>query len=66
MLSKEGFSEVRRSKRLIERSGKRLATARSYPSSAETGRLSAVRCTEMYQAVATRNIATAREILALG
>jgi hypothetical protein len=52
----EVFSEVRRSKH--------SATARWHPSGAETRRLSTIRCTFVYQGVATRNGATTREILA--
>src|SRR5215211_8572931 len=57
------FSEVRRSKRPIRRRGKHPTTACWHPLAGERPRLRSIRCTEVYQGVATRNDATTREIL---
>jgi hypothetical protein len=57
------FSEVRRTKRPIGRSGKQTAAAWGEPAGAETQRLCTVRYTSMYQAVATRNGSTTGESL---
>src|SRR5215218_2840453 len=62
---KDQFSEVRGSKRSVERSGKHHKTAWRNPFADETRRLSSVRCTFMHQVVATRNGATSGEFLHL-
>ena len=54
----EEFSEVHRSKRLIGQGGQHSTTAWWHPFGIETWRLSSIRCTAMYQGVATRNGAT--------
>src|SRR5215217_3244305 len=58
----EEFSEVHSSKQLIRRRAKHSATAWRHPFGVQTRRLSAFRCTVVYQGVATRNGATTREI----
>src|SRR5215211_9011846 len=58
------FSEVRRSKRPIECRGRHSFTARWTLFCARIRRVGAIRCTNVYQGVATRNGATTREILA--
>jgi hypothetical protein len=52
------FSEVRGSKRLIGHRGQHFTTAWWHPLGIETRRLSSIRCTVMYQEVATRNSVT--------
>jgi hypothetical protein len=60
----ERFCEVRCSKQPIRHSAKHSTTAWWPPSGVEARRVGAIRCTVVYQGVATRNIATTREILA--
>src|SRR5215216_7128232 len=57
------FCEVHGSKRSLRRSGRRSTTVWRHPLGVETLRLGAFRCTFVYQGVATRNGATAREFL---
>src|SRR5215211_5217593 len=54
----EEFSEVRGSKRLIGSGSQHSTTAWRHPFGVETRRLRSIRCTVMYQGVATRNGAT--------
>jgi hypothetical protein len=56
------FCEVQGSKRLIGRRRQHSRAAWWHPFGIETSRLSSIRCTVMYQGVATRNIPTTREI----
>jgi len=63
-VEKDKFYEVQGSKRLIGRGAQHSTTAWWYPFGIETRRLSNIRCTYVYQGVATRNGATTREILA--
>jgi hypothetical protein len=60
----EEFSEVRGSKRPIRRSAKHSTTAWRHPFGVKMLLLGTIRCTVVYQGVATRNDATTREILA--
>src|SRR5215208_7919631 len=62
----EEFCEVRGSKQPLRRSAKHSTTAWWHPFSVETLRLGSSSCTYVYQGVATRNIATTREILTVG
>src|SRR5215212_11769545 len=57
-VSEEEFSEVRGSKHPIRRSGKHSTTAWWHPFGVETWRLRTIRCTVVYQGVATRDGAT--------
>src|SRR5688572_4750772 len=57
------FSEVRRSKRSVEVGERHLTPAWREPCDVQKRRLCSVRCTVVYQAVATRNGATTGEIL---
>ena len=58
------FSEVRRSKRPAKRGSVPSRAAWQHHFGAETPRPSSVRCSVVYQGVATRNAPTTREILA--
>ena len=60
----EEFSEVHGSKRPIRRSAKHSTTAWRHPFGVKMFLLGTIRCTVVYQGVATRNDATTREILA--
>jgi hypothetical protein len=57
------FSEVRRSNRLVYAAAAPPRKPLLYPCGLRTRRLSSVRCTVVYQGVATRNGATTQEIL---
>src|SRR5215212_8071947 len=59
----EVFSDVRRSKQPFRPSGKHSTTTSQHTRGVEAWRLSAIRCTILYQGVATRNGATTGEIL---
>src|SRR5215210_3052419 len=59
----EEFSEVHGSKQPLRRSGKHSTTAWWHLFDVETLRLGSSSCTIEYQAIATRNSATTREIL---
>jgi hypothetical protein len=57
-VSEGEFSEVQGSKRIIGRRGPHSRAAWWHPLGIETRRLSSIRCTVIYQEVATRNSAT--------
>src|SRR3712207_3307886 len=62
--AEQEFCEVRSSKRPIEHSGRRSTTAWWHRFGLRTRRLRSSRCSFVYQGVATRNGANARENLA--
>src|SRR5215203_1312927 len=64
LFRKGGFCEVHGRKRPLRRIAKHSTTAWRQPFGVKTLRLGTIRCTNVYQGVATRNSATTLEILA--